>query len=70
MTYIRLGSGPHGLTTYTPPPPPPRRTRAAAAEVRATRAHPAAWAHALRLAGGDARRLTIHPDGSVTVRNK
>lgn len=28
------------------------------------------WEEALKLAGGDARRLEPHPDGSVTVHNK
>jgi hypothetical protein len=33
------------------------------------RAHPAAWAAATRLAGGDHRRLHVLTDGSVIVEN-
>jgi hypothetical protein len=34
------------------------------------KAKPPAWATALALAGGQANRLDIQPDGSVIIRNK
>jgi hypothetical protein len=70
-TYIRLGNGAHGITAYTPPPttPPAPAPGRRAGKVERVAAHPLAWAHALQLAGGDARRLTINRDGSVTVNN-
>jgi len=41
-----------------------------AAPVTTVRASRAVWAAAVRLAGGDRRRLDIQPDGSVVVRNR
>lgn len=32
-------------------------------------AHPMAWEHAVAQVGGDTRRLTIEPDGSVVIHN-
>ena len=47
----------------------PSRTGARTSAVTSVRPDPQAWQHALRLADGNPRRLTVHPDGSVTVTN-
>lgn len=46
--------------------PPTRQPKPAPVDVRAP--NPDAWKTALHLAGGDHRRLTAQPDGSVVVR--
>ncbi len=46
--------------------PAPRRP----APVTVRRPDPQAWRHALRLAGGDHRRLEVLVDGTVLVRNR
>ena len=46
---------------------PPKRK--APQPVVRTRPNPMAWAKALELAHGDAKRLQTQPDGSVVVRN-
>lgn len=38
--------------------------------VSVTRPDPLAWQQALRVAGGDASRLHVEPDGSVIVANR
>ena len=47
----------------------PRDERRKSGPVETVRPDPGLWREALYLAGGDASRLHIEPDGSVTVRN-
>lgn len=47
----------------------PRDDRRRNGEIRVTQADRGCWREAMLLAGGDARRLEVHRDGSVTVHN-
>ncbi|WP_157446654.1 hypothetical protein [Cellulosimicrobium sp. TH-20] len=49
--------------------PSPKREPADRHDVTVKNVHPAALAHALRIADGDRSRLRFHDDGTVTVEN-